>query len=436
MSNDPLSEWAEGQRCFKDWVQACSTASVGHPSPPIFLRWAALTCVSAALGRHVMFNTSKRGLGGITIRPNIYSVLVARPGRFKSLSISLPFGDILEPLSQVIGTGGREAELNSLSWKKYLPYSTHPIYTVSDSATYQEMARQMDKLSHPLLEFPPGMFESAVTLITDEWGTFMDRDSKGLQTFLTQCWDSKNRVEYHTKNKGTDFILGGTITWMAGSTPEQFIANLPKNADEQGLLSRLLPVYYEGARKPAQREIEGCDADTAEWLRMDLGRIASIYGQYRFSDEANVLFDEWIAAGEPPLPSDPSMEEFNTRRWAHRIKIAMCVAASRHSGLVIEADDWNTAHAMVTEIEHKMPRLLRRFSMGDAGKFADQLLEFMEDNAPTIRGVRQMRSSRLKQEALRLCKTSQDVDRTLQLMIDAGYIEDRDGMFVLREEME
>ena len=68
--------------------------------------------------------------------------------------------------------------------------------------------------------------------------------------FLTDMWDAKDSYSHKTKTSGEYIIEGPCLNWIACATPEQFVDNLPEDAKSQGLLSRIIPVFYEGERIP------------------------------------------------------------------------------------------------------------------------------------------------------------------------------------------
>ena len=67
-------------------------------------------------------------------------------------------------------------------------------------------------------------------------------------------------------------------------------------------------------------------------------------------------------------------------------------------------------------MEAFLPALLQRFAFGEAGLMADELIEFIRKSGGVVR------SSRLKQEALRRTHNSGEVDAILKTMEDSGLI--------------
>jgi hypothetical protein len=81
-------------RIYKDYIEACVEASSDSPIPKIFRRWAALSSVAGALGRRVWFP-----MANYDIRSNIFVVMIAGPGRNKSVSLVLPYTKIFSKLT-------------------------------------------------------------------------------------------------------------------------------------------------------------------------------------------------------------------------------------------------------------------------------------------------------------------------------------------------
>ena len=409
MNDKSLSSvYAKDKRCYSDWVGACIDAVSGSDVPLIFRKWAALSAIAAVLGRKCWYDQ-----GEYKIRPNLFVVLVSPRNRGKSTSFNLPVEDVLHRLSTPIGSN------SDSSWKKYIGPHNQPIHIVRDRLTTERLGQIMGKLCVPILCSTEIESESALTLLTDEFGTLVSRQDGNLQAFLTKAWDSRDFQEYHTKQAGTDIIKGPYLNWLAGATPTTLLENMPKNATKQGLLSRMILVYFEGAKIPNKTRTKGRTRQEVEWLARDLGRIGNIEGEFDWesrSFELNV--QEWLNAGAPPALDDvlPGAEEYNGRRFAHLVKIAICLSASKRADRVIRESDWEEAKEWLFEVEAFLPALLQRFAFGEAGLMADELIEFIRKSGGVVR------SSRLKQEALRRTHNSGEVDAILKTMEDSGLI--------------
>ena len=101
--------------------------------------------------------------------------------------------------------------------------------------------------------------------------------------------------------------------------------------------------------------------------------------------------------------------------------------------MLITRSDWQTALDWLVEVEQTMPLILKRFSMSETGRYADRLVDYIKETGKhTPLGI-MIRVSHLKREALRLCKTSSEVDTVLELLVSSGYLEREENRYFLKE---
>lgn len=402
-------------RIHSDWIETCVAANATSNTPEPFRRWGALSAVAGALGRRCWYDA-----GEYQVRPNLYTVLVAPPGHNKSVSLILPFGRIFNKLSEPLIGKREDIELSRLSWGKYIPDPPgQPLHLVSGRITPERLCQLMQKASHPVLDLPPTTFDASLTIKTNEFGQFMTRQNQFLQIIMTEGWDAVELFEYQTKHQGDDSIKGVCINWIAAATPSEFIANMPANATEQGLLSRIIPVFHVGDPPRITTKTDGTDSEVIEELASDLGQIATINGPFVWEPglEEDVI-QPWIDRGMEPRPTDPMMQEYCSRRFSHLIKMSMSISASRRPTRVITADDWATALTMLATAEDNMPFLLRRFGMSDAGRFMDDLHEFLRKQEGKF-----VKLSVLRREAMRTAKNLSEVESAIKNLLESKLVE-------------
>jgi hypothetical protein len=408
-------------RYFKDWIEASTSVSQGSKLPLIFRKWSAVSAVAGAMGRHCWFSQ-----GDYTIFPNMYIILIARPGIGKTAAMGTPYS-AFEALCEPVGVNKKEKDASREIWEQYLGSDGQPLHIIRDRITPEMLGHEMSKVSRPVFNVPEPFHEAPVTIMTDEFGSFMAPNERYLQKFLTQAWDSKDSQEYYTKTSGVDIIKGPCLNWIAGATPSEFVDNLPQNANEQGLLSRIIPVFYNGEKPPRTLKIKGADKGEVEKLKHDLADIANTCGEYHFEQSTEDRVQEWIDAGEHPQPKGAAFDEYNNRRLSHLIKLCMVLSAARGPHRIITDKEWDDACSMLFEVESTMALALRRFGMANVGKMADDLESYIRFFGG------QVSSSALKREAMRISQNSGDVDKVIALMTDSGMIRERGKKFVLAE---
>ena len=405
-----------------DFINGCLDITKGTPIPDKFSQWTAISAVAGALGRKCWFS-----MVNYEIRPNIFVVLIAPPGRNKSVSLILPFSKVFSKLTTPIGTEEDHEEFNSGLTKYGL--KNYPLHFIQDRITPEKLAVEMQKVSR--LDLRVGntelFYDSSLTLVTSEFGTFMNRTSQYLQMFLTDMWDSKDSYSHQIKTGSSQFIKGPCLNWIACATPEQFVDNLPEDARSQGLLSRIIPVFYDGEKIPQSLLQDRVEDSTIHNLRNDLSEIAKMYGPMRFDDRAFDKINQDIESGLKPIPTDANLAEYTQRRVSHFIKVALAVSASSSKDKVITWDQWQRTKDLMFEVEENMPKALAGFGMARAGKLAQDMAVWTKETMlNTERNFVSLRH--FKRELLRRTLAPGESEQTVKAMEEAGYIQVKDGL--------
>jgi len=403
-------------RAHKDFVEACADAVKDSAIPLPFRYWSAISAVSGALGRRCWYDA-----GAFKIYPNMFVLLVAGPGRGKSVSFSLPFGQVFKALTTPIGTTPQSDEFNPMLFSYGL--EDRPLYLVEDRITPEKLAVDMARVSRTDLRLTgptTGTFwDSSLTMATSEFGTFMNRNDVYLQMFMTDMWDSKDQFSYRTKTAGEYMIKGPCLNWIACATPDQLVDNLPENARSQGLLSRMFIVYYDGEKLPADIWYGKASTNEVDNLRADFAEIAQMHGPFTLEDKLKDTARDDVRAGLQPEPSDPNLGEYSQRRPSHLFKIAMAVSASRSDKRIITEADWRDARWLMSEAEAQMPKALERFGVGKAGKIVSELKVHLADLKLHKKVIT---TNKLRQEILRRVSSPVEVEATVQSMERSGLI--------------
>lgn len=405
-------------RNYTDFVKASVEAVADSPIPKPFAQWSALSAVAGAMGRRVWYP-----MANYDIRSNLFVVLIAPPGRNKSVSLILPFTKVFSRLTTPVGT--TEDDQNFNSGLDQYGLRNYPLYMIQDRITPEKLAVDMTKitrldlrLSSPALD---EFYDSSITLVTSEFGTFMGRHERYLQMFMTDMWDSKSEYSHKTKTSGEYIVKGPCLNWLACATPEQFVDNLPEDARSQGLLSRMLPIYYDGDRIPQSLIQERVSENTVNNLRNDLADISKMYGPMTFDEDAFKIVDEDIKAGIPPEPTDNHLSEYVQRRVSHFIKVAIAVSASRRGTRKIMLEDWEFTKELMFAAEKQMPKALEGFGMGRTGRIAHDMVTWLHGTLFN-NNRSHMLLKLFKRELLRKIPNPGELEQTIKAMEDSGYI--------------
>jgi hypothetical protein len=406
-------------RKHKDFIKACVDAVKDSPIPETFAKWTALSAISGALGRSVWFPMPNYNIGS-----NLFVILIASPGRNKSVSLILPFSKVFSRLTSPVGATEDDHNFNSgldeYGLRKY------PLYSIQDRITPEKLAVDMTKITRMDMRLGNEennfeFYDSSLTLVTSEFGTFMGRNERYLQMFLTDMWDAKDSYSHKTKTAGEYIIQGPCLNWIACATPTQFVENLPEDAKSQGLLSRIIPVFYEGEKIPQDLRQKVISEHTINELRNDLSNIAKMHGPMEFERDAFEIANQDIFEGVQPEPTDPHLSEYCQRRVSHFLKVAMSVAASRSSTLKISVEDWEITKEIMFDMEQNMPKALEGFGMAKTGRIAHDMKVWL-DATLLAGGKNHMQLRFFKRELLRKIQNPGELDQTIKAMQDSGYI--------------
>jgi len=405
-------------RNYPDFIEACLECPSQAKLPLPFRKWAAISAVAGAVGRKIYYDA-----GPFRIGANLFVILVARPGRGKSVSLLLPINKILtEGISSDPGSNP-----DSLNWNATVErfgLTETPVFTVAHRITPHQIPVEMSKCQRLDLESTTpasgNVWESSMTLITTEFGTLMSRDNDTLQIFLTEMWDYQQRYSDKTKTSGQYMINGPCLNWIACATPDQFVENMPLNARSQGLLSRMLPIYYDGMSMEQDIHYGTTSEFIIDSLREDLAHIAQLKGAVTFAPGAEEEIRADVRAGMQPQPTDPNLTEYNERRTSHFIKVAMSISAARSDDLLITLADWNKTKELLLDAERDMPTVLQHFGMSRTGRQAIDLQVFVKDMMK--KHPKGLPLIMVRQEILRRAIYPAEVEQTLTAMQDSGML--------------
>lgn len=347
-------------RHFPNWLKAYVHHTSASEAPDIFHFWTGVVTLGGALRRRVW-----RDELIFQWVPNFYVILVAPPGiATKSTSISLG----MRLLRQVDGVHfGPE----SMTWQ-----------ALGESlSTSMEYFEYTDPASGLLLKSPM----SCLTISISELGTFLRTDDTQLISFLTRMWDGqKEPFKHKTKSSGEIDVENPWLNVIGATTPSWMRANFSENLVGEGLTSRVVFVYAEDKRHfvayPSKMVRSTDFADTERKLVEDLREIATISGPYSLEKDAEVWGEDWYRRHYQQRAAHLSSDRFGgyvARKQTHLHKLAMVLAASKRSTLVITRDDLSEADAILSQTEKSMLKVFESVGMVDEAKHVASLCAFV-----------------------------------------------------------
>lgn len=324
-------------------------------APHQFHFWTAVSCIAGALRRKVWMD-----MGYFEWTPNFYLVFVAPPG-IVSKSTTANIG--MNLLRQVPGV-------------RFGPD------TVTWQSLVQSLAESTEGFAYPDEDTITPM--SAVTIVSSEFGNFLNPQDREMVDILVSLWDGQRGVfRKSTKTQGDDSIENPWINIIACTTPDWIAGNFPTYMIGGGFTSRTIFVYGENKRQLVaypKDHIPLNFADQQARLVEDLTYIAeNMVGEYILSNEARIWGETWYENHYLHKPAHLDDEKFGgyvARKQTHIHKLAMVLAAAQSDSLILTPQHLETAESIVTSTEIDMPKVFAKISDTDA-KFAQQIVAIL-----------------------------------------------------------
>lgn len=360
-------------------------------SPDIFVEWAGIFTIAAALERRVWIKT-KKGM----LFPNMYVVTVGPPGAGKTLATSVAH-DMLMTLED----------------HHLAPTS------VTKASLIDALVAAERKIIIPG-QNPPLVAYNSLIVTSDELGVFLPAYENDFMNVLTNIYDCRVYSETRRTNKLNLKMEKPQLNFAAATTPSYLTALLPEGAWDQGFLSRTMLVYA-GADAPSDLFGDSIyDEALEKALLHDLQRLGKLYGKMSFTPEAEQAINDWHKAGGPPTPDHPKLQHYNTRRTAHLLKLCMVACASCGDDLVITLEHYAEALDWLLRAEGVIPDIFKSMKTGGDGRVIEECYHFcyqiyVKEKKPVL----EHRLWSFLQERT----PAHNVERILQVMEKAGLLE-------------
>jgi hypothetical protein len=332
------------------------------PTPEIFRKWAALGCISAALGRRVWLHNSP---AMPLLYPSLYIMLVGPPGVGKDMA--------LNRVSDLIEEANLKADRNSHVMLGGESVSAKGILDRMGEDRAKQVATYIDSRGKQQTH----EFQSLI-VVAPELGTLLPEYDTRLVSNLNEL--------YNNKSKFTETIRGGAavteikcpyLVLLLGSQPDTLGDILPDRTFRMGFTSRIIFVFAEESIK--QDLISSEDRHEEElWqdLLADFADIMTAGGEFSTAPHVAGIINHFHREGAAHT-NVPGMRyaHYNTRRSLHAQKLAMILSAAESNKRVIELHHWEQACTLLFEAEARMPHIFDNMlsSRGFSTEFDEML---------------------------------------------------------------
>lgn len=245
-----------------------------------------------------------------------------------------------------------------------------------DAVTWQSLVQSLAASTESNLQADGNYHTmSAITIVSSEFGTFLNPNDREMVDVLVSLWDGQiGTFRKATKTMGDDNIENPWINILACTTPAWIAGNFPEYMIGGGFTSRCLFLYGDKKRQLVAYPKQHIPKDFRELeddLIHDLEMIATSYsGEFTLSTDALSWGEEWYKQHYKKRPAALDNSKFQgylARKQTHIHKLAMILAVSSSGEkLVIEKLHLAQSAALVTALESHMPKVFSHIGMKDA----------------------------------------------------------------------
>jgi len=378
-------------RELPDWLSEFMKSAEWGEAPPYFYFWIGVATIAAALQRKVWLD-----MGTFTWYPNLYTLLVAKPGIVQKSSTSDLGMRLLRALP------GIAQGPTTLTWQS--------LYDA-----FAEVSCEFD------VSPTETRTQSALYINSPEFGITLNMADTDMINQLIHMWDGYE-MKKRTRKDGEMIIPTPSLNLIACTTPQWIAENVPKYLIGGGFTSRMLFVY--GSEKSQyvaypQRKIPPDYLARVAKLTRDLERISRLVGPYTLTEDAYKWGETWYEhfhKNEAGKLDEALIGGYIARKQTLVHKVAMVLVASQGGPLVITREILERAVNLITELEGHMPFVFSHVGSTNVALAADQVLGFIAKyggKTPFTLLYRYMH---------RQFPDPKKFDDLLEGLVDAGYV--------------
>lgn len=367
----------------------------GNEAPQQFHRWCGLLVLSAAASRRFWLD-----MGYFKVTPNLYVVLLGRPGIKKTTAMSIARGFVQE-LGVPMSAECQTKESLCKEWKDYVRVVEVP------------------GEKEPLIYTP-------ISIFVTELSHFLGANALGMMDFLTTVFDIQGPYTVKTKNKGSESVAGPYLTLCGCTTPDWVTTYLKQDIISGGFSRRCLFVLEHKNEKPIAIPVL-TDEQRGSYIEA-LNHVKALCGEageFHFDKEGRQYYCDWYDWQFYNLPQDVNVQGYYTTKHIHLLKVAMLMALSEDIRCrTLTKPTLEAAQKLLEMTERNLESVYSGVGRNELNNVSHKLVEMLKANN-TVMSEKQVRSL-LWRDA-----QTTDIEQVLNYLLDQGkikkLIQEREG---------
>lgn len=284
--------------------------------------------------------------GSRNLFPNLYTILVARPGVGKGESI-IPAGKILD----------KSNTANMLSDRMTMPHIISAMHK-----GFQRIGQTTIGIDHTAVMF------------AEELSTFMRASEDELDT-LNQLWNAPDKYGSGTIARGNESIENPCFVLLGGTTPKWLCKSIPSDSHGGGFTRRVNFVFAKNNSK--------CTPFPKPWqpsqiLIEDLTHIGQLQGEMILSQQAMPIFEQLYRHCKTDVDfEDEASATYKTSKWTNVMKLAMVLSICESDSLIIAKHVLQRAIDLADQIQRDLGMVFSYVGESDIAQSAAKVMEFV-----------------------------------------------------------
>lgn len=323
----------------------------GTEVPDNYHLWSGIYALSAVVNRQVWLN-----MGLYTLYPNLYVVLLGPPGNGKSLAM-----DTSQVLVEDIGG----------------------ITVSGDAQTKESLCQMMAKECVKDLELPTETVKiTPLAMFATELSHLLGPNSGHMIDFLTTIYTKDKRYVTKTKNKGNDVIERPFVGLIACTTQEWITTYLKSDIIGGGFTRRVIFVNEplgdsvdDKSKRRAFITVLPEQVRARENVINYANVLKTLKGEFTWHPDARAAYVHWYNTRD--IPKDPDVSGYYKTKPNQVLKVAMIIALSEGTDLVLKKQHWDVSMALFDKTETTLTKVFQGIGRNELNAVANKATEYL-----------------------------------------------------------